>query len=347
MDCKRLPATVAVIGTQGALSTIPVRGARRKPGVWLTLGLVALGACTTSGSRPLDLEPQAAPTTEAPAWRHQALSWEKLDAIEQWLQREGIHAQPNLRIEAELQLAEGWLTFLRADQEAGRVPSESLRVRSLKAQQVFDEILASSDATPGQRARAQIGQQSGQVIDQAPQPTGLAILTRSQWGARTPNPSRMTPLRGTWSRITIHHSAETSSTAEGGSLDQSIQTLRGIQRFHMDDPLHEYGDIGYHFLIDSSGRIFEGRGLMWQGAHAGGQDGIHNNQNIGVCVLGDFVARPPSAAAQKSLELLVVDLRGRYRIPVSRIFTHSDLRDTQCPGPALEAWVEGLRGGQP
>ena len=150
-------------------------------------------------------------------------------------------------------------------------------------------------------------------------------------------------MRGAWSRITVHHSAETSSNPEGGSLDESTETLRGIQRFHMDDPGHRYGDIGYHFLIDSSGRIFEGRNLSWQGAHAGGQNGIHNNQNIGVCLLGDFSSRPPTPAALKSMELLVGDLRRRFRIPASRVFAHSEFRDTQCPGPALEGWVAKYR----
>lgn len=307
------------------------------------LALVALAGCGSSSRRSEPVDVDLSPTTEAPSWRFQPLSWDKLEAIESWLAREGAQADPALRLEAELQMAEGWLTFTREDQTAGSVPAESLRVRLANARDVFQRIGADPAASPGQRARAQIGLQGTQALFDAPTAVGLSIVPRARWGARPPRTDRLTPLRGTWSRLTVHHSAETVHEQRGGTLDDSAQTLRAIQRYHMEDPSHRYGDIGYHYLIDSSGRIFEGRPLAWQGAHAGGRDGINNNQNVGICVLGDFLASSPSPAAMKSLELLVSSLRATYRIPPSRVFAHSDFKSTECPGSYLERWVRAQR----
>jgi len=102
---------------------------------------------------------------------------------------------------------------------------------------------------------------------QAPQ-QGLAITTRAQWNAMPAKAANMTPLKGQWSRITVHHSAEETSDPVKARLDDSAHTVRLIQKYHMEDPEHHWGDIGYHFLIDSSGRIFQGRELKWQGGAA-------------------------------------------------------------------------------
>jgi len=145
-----------------------------------------------------------------------------------------------------------------------------------------------------------------------------------------------------WSRITVHHSADVEDEGSFGSLGETVATLQRIQRVHMDpgDPSHGWGDIGYHFLIDPSGRILEGRQLDWQGAHA---RGVNNRTNIGVCLLGDFSRRAPSAASLDSLQRLLDDLRERFDIPATRVLVHKELVATACPGPSLTAWVERYR----
>ena len=102
-----------------------------------------------------------------------------------------------------------------------------------------------------------------------------------------------------------------------------------------------FGDIGYHYLIDAAGRIFEGRPIAWQGAHARGQN---NYQNLGVCLLGDFTRGRPTEAALASLGLLLNELRARYRIPSGRVFGHRDLLVTECPGDALQDWIGRYKG---
>jgi hypothetical protein len=273
------------------------------------------------------------------------LSWEKLDILEQWLETDAQHHDVGLVVEGELQLNEGRLYFARRDMEHKSVPPETLRVRVEKAKEGFDKILANAEASPGQRTRAQIGQRGSLALLAAPvAPSGGAptIISRAEWGAKPARTDSMTPLKGQWSRITVHHSAEETSDPEGGTLEESMQTVRSIQKFHMEDPAHKWGDIGYHFMIDAAGRIFEARALQWQGAHAGD---LNNVQNLGICMLGDLERRPPTPAALKSLELLLNHLREQYRIPASRVYPHNELKTTRCPGPAMTAWIKKYRGG--
>ena len=116
--------------------------------------------------------------------------------------------------------------------------------------------------------------------------------------------------------------------------------LRKMQAFHMHDPDHLWGDLGYHFLIDPSGRVLEGRELTWQGAHARGKN---NERNIGICVMGDFSRERPTAAALETLEELLDLLRARYSIPRNQVFGHRDFVVTECPGARLDPWVEAYR----
>jgi len=319
----------------------PVRELGRALTFVVGVGLLftCLSACGTT--RPL--QPTAAPTPEPvpePAWTRQPLSWEKLAEIEHWLGEDDSRKDPRLRVEAILQLNEGRLSYSQSDLEQGAAPPAAVKVRLETARGGFEQVLADSQASPGQRTRAQIGMQGIQALLQAPTAPGLTIVTRAEWRASPAVAARMTPLKGAWSRITLHHSAESPSNGRTGTLEESKEVVRVIQRYHMEDAEHHWGDIGYHFLIDGAGRIFEGRELDWQGAHAGG---VNNNQNIGICLFGDFTKSSPTDAALKSLGLLVEKLRDEFRIPASRVYPHKRFAVTECPGPGLTEWVKTLR----
>jgi N-acetyl-anhydromuramyl-L-alanine amidase AmpD len=140
-------------------------------------------------------------------------------------------------------------------------------------------------------------------------------------------------------RVTVHHSA---TVVRGTSTATSIAAIRGIQRHHQQQ--NGWGDIGYHFLIDQAGRVWTGRGIEWQGAHAG--DPSRNRSNVGICLLGSFVpneqgAPPPAQLA--GLEALLVSLCVEHRLDPASILTHKELKDTACPGPYVQAAVEAMR----
>jgi N-acetyl-anhydromuramyl-L-alanine amidase AmpD len=164
------------------------------------------------------------------------------------------------------------------------------------------------------------------------------VLPRSAWKAaqaRVGNMNRM----GRIQRVTVHHSA---TVVRSTSTATSIAAIRGIQRHHQQQ--NGWGDIGYHYLIDPAGRVWTGRGIEWQGAHAG--DPSRNRANVGICLLGSFVpdeqgAPPPAQLA--ALEALLVSLCVEHRLEPSGILTHKELKDTACPGPYVQAAVEAMR----
>jgi len=162
---------------------------------------------------------------------------------------------------------------------------------------------------------------------------------RSAWGATSAKRSRMVPMHGI-TKITIHHSAV---LARNDSMSRTRAVLRSIQNGHMRG--RGWGDIGYHYLIDRQGRIWEGRRLAWQGAHAGNP--TSNRGNIGICLLGNFTGtgdgQHPSSAQLEAMEYLVIDLATRHNVPVSRVLTHREIRATDCPGANLQLAVNRLR----
>lgn len=162
--------------------------------------------------------------------------------------------------------------------------------------------------------------------------------------------------------MTVHHTA-----TRNGDTDPAA-TVRAIYRYHAID--QGWGDIGYHFLIDEQGRVYEGRysgeggdpahdsstGEMVTAAHVGGW----NSGNLGVALLGTLRTRQPTAAARTSLEAVLADLAGRHGLdPLARtdyvnpitaatknvdvISGHRDWDSTECPGTAFYKQLPSVR----
>jgi hypothetical protein len=162
----------------------------------------------------------------------------------------------------------------------------------------------------------------------------LAMEQRAAWSPAREDRGNLEPM-GTPRRLTIHHSAMYFRDTRTAACAAQIQR---IQREHMGN--RGYGDIGYHFLIDPAGRIWQGRELRWQGAHA---SGLNNRQNIGICVLGNFLrgrgGQGPTPAQVGAMRTLVRQLMQQYGFGAEAIHCHSDFKATQCPGPLMETAV--------
>lgn len=167
----------------------------------------------------------------------------------------------------------------------------------------------------------------------------LKILPRASWNALPSNGRDMEAMTPIW-RITVHHSA---ALTRDGSAGASATQIAAIQREHMQG--RGWGDIGYHFVIDTTGRIWAGRPISLQGAHAG--DHERNRGNLGICLLGNFTqgrdGQEPTGAQVASLRNLIGVLRRQYTIKPDGLLTHRELRSTACPGERLQAVVERLR----
>ena len=287
-------------------------------------------------------EPDRGPVS-TPPWARMSLSWGKLAAIENWLQGPSARRSEYWWVEGQLALGEGRLQFAREDLENGR-DGKPVRERLWAARQGFSVVKKNSRASSLQRRRATRGLSA---LDSLKTPTQASstknkLIRRSSWRARAARPREMTPSRNRFSRITVHHSADSITPQLDGSLASSGDALRRLQRVHMDGPKTGYGDMGYHFLIDPQGRLFEGRELAYQGAHAG--NSTSNKENIGICLLGNFQDHGPSSAAMRTLENTLADLRGLYNISNRRVFGHMDFKNTLCPGEHLMAWVKRYSG---
>jgi methionine-rich copper-binding protein CopC len=177
------------------------------------------------------------------------------------------------------------------------------------------------------------------------------IVPRLSWGAdesiRRAAPQYAPALRF----ALVHHTAGNNNYTRA----QSAAIVRGIEIYHVKG--NGWNDIGYNFLVDKYGQVFEGRygGVDRPviGAHAEG----FNTASVGVALIGDFTSRTITPAAKTALEQLLawrLDLahvdplstatipsQGNSRFPkgtpvlVRAIGAHRDVYFTDCPGDGL------------
>ncbi|SHE24006.1 N-acetylmuramoyl-L-alanine amidase [Actinomyces glycerinitolerans] len=120
----------------------------------------------------------------------------------------------------------------------------------------------------------------------------VPVITRAEWGA---NSSYMTwtPSYVTADHVIVHHTAGTNSYTSS----QSASIVNGIYYYHA--VTLGWGDIGYNFLVDKYGQVFEGRygstsaaaGKMVVGGHAYGA----NTGTMGISMMGTYTSVSPSS----------------------------------------------------
>ncbi len=164
----------------------------------------------------------------------------------------------------------------------------------------------------------------------------LNLMYRSEWTDVLPQLNVMRKAYK-YDRITVHH----AGNGVYCETDEKtiINTLAGIQNAHVK---RHYGDIGYHFVIDYTGRLWEGRSLDWEGTHVSGE----NDRNIGVMLLGNFEKQWPSSEQLNSLSSTVSLLKDHYNISSQYVYGHRDLSPSFCPGCNLYPYVQQLRKDQ-
>jgi len=184
------------------------------------------------------------------------------------------------------------------------------------------------------------------------------IIRRSAWGADE-SIVRAAPAYAASVRFAVvHHTAGTNSY----SASESAAIVRGIQRYHV--LANGWNDIGYNFLVDKYGQMFEGRGGGMNrnvvGAHAQG----FNTGSTGVAVLGTYSSRSISSSAKSALvKLLAWRLDVAHADPLARltwisagnpeypagtsvrlrvVSGHRDTGPTTCPGDSLYSQLSSI-----
>lgn len=172
------------------------------------------------------------------------------------------------------------------------------------------------------------------------------ILSREEWCPAGNCPPQQPPASTDVTHLIVHHSAGTNSASDWAAI------VRGIWDLHVNG--NGWDDVGYNYLIDPNGMIYEGRGNNTRGAHFCGS----NTGTMGVCVLGTFTNIEPSQTAIESLVNLLSwkscdigadPLLGSFH-PSSgqnlmHISGHRDGCATACPGDSFYPLFPLLREG--
>ena len=168
---------------------------------------------------------------------------------------------------------------------------------------------------------------------------------RSDWCPAGNCPPDPTPVTTTVTHLIIHHSAGTNTATDWAAV------VRSIWDFHVN--VNGWDDIGYNWLVDPNGVLYEGRGDNRLGAHFCGTNG----GTMGVCVMGDFTDITPTVSAVGTLEELLAwkccdaDLdplgngfHASSGLTLNRISGHRDgTCSTACPGNSFYPLLPSIR----
>lgn len=175
-----------------------------------------------------------------------------------------------------------------------------------------------------------------------------ALVSRTAWGCPDgERPHRGEPSYTTVTHLIVHH------TATGNEANDWPAVVRSIWNFHVFT--NGWSDIGYNYLVDPNGLIYEGR--------AGGDNvlGAHfscaNSGTMGTALLGTFTTAIPAEKALTSLKYLLAwksdqraidplgsTFHGSTQLNLQNISGHRDANastapmacpGTECPGNAL------------
>jgi hypothetical protein len=166
-------------------------------------------------------------------------------------------------------------------------------------------------------------------------------------------------------KLIAHHTATKNSDPDPAA------TIRSIYYYHA--VTQGWGDIGYNFLIDEAGNVYEGRrtfdypsgsspteeNSLGEGVTAAHAQG-YNSGTVGIALLGTLTHQDATAAARSALERLLgwasdhhgIDPQGSslYTNPVSgtqatfpNIAGHRDVVATECPGGVFYATLPTIR----
>lgn len=130
-------------------------------------------------------------------------------------------------------------------------------------------------------------------------------------------------------RIIWHHTADASDSAQFTKVNDYHKS----RKF----PISALGFyVGYHYFIETDGRVLQARLENEIGAHDQGE----NVNSLGICLAGNFNLRYPSEAQAASAALLIKQIRERFPIPITRVEPHRWDDLTDCPGTLLpDNWL--------
>ena len=141
------------------------------------------------------------------------------------------------------------------------------------------------------------------------------IIARRAW-AQGMAPPRVVPGYGAVRLAFVHH----TENPNGYSPGEVSAMLRAIYAYHRF--ARGWNDIGYNFVVDLYGRIWEARAGGVDEPVVGAQAGGYNLLSTGVAVLGSFAGTPISPAARDALQRLLAWKLALHGLPWLRGLPH-------------------------
>ena len=234
---------------------------------------------------------------------------------------------------------------VRVDVRRGSLP-RGLRV------DLIEPGTSAADETPGGRAPMQ----SASAASSQP-----VIYSRAQWGAderlRREAPSYNATIKAGF----VHHTAGSNNY----TADEVPQILRAIYAYHVKG--NGWSDIGYNFLVDKFGRIWEGRAGGIDRAVLGAHTGGFNVDSFAVSAIGNYDKTAVPAVTIDSISRVLAWKLGSYfrdpnatttltsqgggtsryaagtRVRVDVVAGHRDVGKTTCPGANIYSQMSTIR----
>ncbi len=135
--------------------------------------------------------------------------------------------------------------------------------------------------------------------------------------------------------LVVHHTA----ISVAGDMRPAAERVRALYSYHAVN--RGWGDIGYNYLVDETGQIYEGR----SGGNnvVGGHVYCANVGTLGIALLGNFDEEQPTQAQLQGLKWLLNELADEYDVDLATsvsfhgmslpaVVGHRDLLSTDCPG---------------
>lgn len=187
------------------------------------------------------------------------------------------------------------------------------------------------------------------------------IVARAEWDPGNQCRPRANPYYGAVQMAFVHHTVSVNEYAP----EDSAAIVLSICKYHRDT--NGWNDLGYNFLVDRYGRLFEGRSGGIDKPVVGAQAQGFNRQSTSVSNIGTYTDVPQSDAALGAMAALLAWKLPLHGVPVTgsvtltsgggaenrypsgtpvsfeRISGHRDGGHTACPGDALYAQLPQLR----
>lgn len=180
----------------------------------------------------------------------------------------------------------------------------------------------------------------------APRPT---IYSRAQWGADEKLRDKSSLRYGTINAGFVHHTVN----ANNYTADEVPGILRSIYAYHTKS--RGWSDVGYNFLVDRFGRIWEGRAGGVDKAVIGAHTLGYNEYSFAMSAIGNFETAAPSQAMVDAYGSLMAWKLGLHGVKASStrqkvgkgtfaaINGHRDAGSTACPGKNLYSKIGEIR----